>query len=67
MSDSVSISVDDSEDGRATRDAHISESRYGAPGFVAASVLAFDEVEGEGFRGVRRLRRRGRGLRRRRR
>ena len=26
---------DGGEDGRAVRDAHISESRYGAPGFVA--------------------------------
>jgi hypothetical protein len=33
MSDSVSICVDDREDGRAAHDAHISKSRYGAPGF----------------------------------
>ncbi len=42
MSSSVSISVDDSEGGRASHDARNSESRYGAPEFLVGLVFALD-------------------------
>jgi hypothetical protein len=49
----VSIFVDDSEDGRAAHDAHISESRYGAPGrivdtYANVMVLEWPGIGSEG-------------------